>query len=309
MTSVAADEAIRSIASLDVVTDPAAMASRLGCAVFSADVVHVKHGRRALVRLVTDNGPLLAKVRVGHRASSAFKLMRRFRGAGFTESAGVAVAEPIAAFDDIETWVQREAPGRPGEAVVGVDPFGLARVAAEAALRIHRADIPARRSHGVADELAILDRRFTDLAERRADLARPLSEVLRRAEKIADTVLVDRPTCGVHRDFYPEQLLVAPTCVTVIDFDLYCRADPALDLGNFVGHLQEHAIRLGKPDSLAGATEEVISRYCEMAGEPHRAAIDAYAWLTLARHISLSQEIAGRSHTTDVLIARCLGLS
>src|SRR5437773_3836244 len=34
-----------------------------------------------------------------------------------------------------------------------------------------------------------------------------------------------------------------PIWVWLLDFDLYCQGDPALDIGNFVGHLTEQSLR------------------------------------------------------------------
>jgi hypothetical protein len=289
---------------LDVLTDVKAMSERLGVSVSSSEITRRKPGRRAMVRLVTSDGAMLAKHRVGHRPASAYKLMQRFRSAGF-DSGDVLVAEPIAVFDDLNTWVQREIAGPPGDAALATDPCGVARLAAAAADRIHRSDVPARRVHTVDDELAILHARFDRLIEHRRDLAGGLSAVLAAAQLSADSVR-NRPVAGAHRDYYHDQLIVTANGVAVIDFDLYCQADPALDLGNFVAHLHEHAVRVtDDSDAMASAMSAAIDHYCELAGESHRSAIAAWAHLSLARHISLSTEIPGRGHTTQTLIELC----
>ncbi len=292
---------------LAILVDRQEMSERLDVTVHSAQVARIKPGRRAVVRLETDDGAMLAKVRVGHRASSPFKLMQQFRAAGFDGRSRVMVAEPIASFDDIEAWVQREAPGQPGDVLVVVDPCRVARAAAEAAHRIHAAGVPTRRVHTVVDELAILATRFDALSTRRPELGASLAKVHRAVCRRAARDLRQRPTCGTHRDYYHDQILIAADRVTVIDFDLYCSADPALDIGNFIAHLHEHAVRvLGDPGSMATAMSTATNRYCDLAGESHREAIAAYAHLSLARHISLSQEVPGRAHTTDTLIELCL---
>jgi aminoglycoside phosphotransferase (APT) family kinase protein len=249
---------------------------------------------------------LLAKTRVGHRASSAFKLMERFRAAGFDDGSSVSVPEPVAVFEDLETWIQREVPGRPGEAVLAADPAGLARAAAEAAYRIHQVDVPAKRLHAVHDEITILRTRFDALATRRPDLASSVHRVLRIVERRADLTLRNRPATGVHRDYYHDQLVVDGCRTTVVDFDLYCSSDPALDIGNFVAHVQEFALRVkGDIGALQYAVDAAIDRYCDLAGAQHRASIDAWAHLSIARHIALSDEIPDRAHTTISLIELC----
>jgi hypothetical protein len=297
---------VAGIPSLAVLTDAEAMSGRLGMSVTSCEITHIKPGRRAIVRLVTSDGVFLAKTRVGHRASTAFRLMQQFRAAGFDDSSSVAVAEPVAVFDDLATWIQREVLGLSGEAALTADAGSVALAAADAAHRIHHAGVPAKRVHTVEHELAILRTRFETLANRRPDLAASLHRVLRIVERRAEPFLRNRPVTGVHRDYYHDQLIVAGGRTTVIDFDLYCTADPALDIGNFVAHLREYALRVtGNPDALTNAADATIDRYCALAGEHHRTAIDLWANLSLARHIALSDEIAGRGCTTASLIELC----
>jgi Ser/Thr protein kinase RdoA (MazF antagonist) len=42
----------------------------------------------------------------------------------------------------------------------------------------------------------------------------------------------------VHRDFYEKQILFTDNSTILIDFDTACLSDPAIDLGNFIAHLQ-----------------------------------------------------------------------
>jgi Phosphotransferase enzyme family len=282
------------------------MSARLGVAVTSCEITRLKPGRRAMVRLVTDNGVLLAKTRVGHRASSAFNLMTLFRAAGFDDASPVSVPEPVAVFEDLSTWIQREVPGRSGVAALVVDPGRLALAASDAAYRIHQADVPAKRVHTADDEKAILRTRFDALATRRPDLALSLHRILRIVERRVELSLRHRPVTGVHRDYYHDQLLVDGGHTTVVDFDLYCASDPALDIGNFVAHIQEHALRVnGDVNALRNEVDDAIDRYCDLAGAHHRAAIEAWAHLSIVRHIALSDEIADRAHTTISLIELC----
>ncbi|MDH3693547.1 MAG: phosphotransferase, partial [Gammaproteobacteria bacterium] len=42
----------------------------------------------------------------------------------------------------------------------------------------------------------------------------------------------------VHRDFYEKQILIDGDETILLDFDTLCMADPALDVGNFIAHLE-----------------------------------------------------------------------
>jgi len=109
---------------------------------------------------------------------------------------------------------------------------------------------------------------------------------------------------GIHRDFYSDQVLVRDETLYVIDFDLYCQGDPALDIGNFTGHLTELGLRqFGQRDALRDAETAIVERFLELAGEHHREAIAAYHLLTLARHIYLSTQFEERRPFTEPLLA------
>jgi hypothetical protein len=290
---------------LDLLIDRTFMSDRLGAAIATAHIVRRKGERRAIVRYETDNGPMLAKVRAGHRASSPYRLMQAFRTVGFEETSDVRVAEPVAAFDDLETWVQRVAPGQPGELAVAVDPIAVARAGADAAYRIHTAGVSTRRVHTIDDELRILCERFTQVRSQQPKLSGELDRVLDRGAAMAAS-LGARPSCAIHRDFYADQLLISSDHVTVIDFDLYCTGDPAVDIGNFIGHLSEQALRtMGDVHALDEARDACVDAFCSRAGDSHRPAIALYDVLTLARHVALSTTVSGRAHLTNDLLRHC----
>src|SRR5207245_1267913 len=74
----------------------------------------------------------------------------------------------------------------------------------------------------------------------------------------------------------------------LLDFDLYCEGDPALDIGNFLGHVTEQSLRtLGGAGALADQEHAIEERFVELSGVAP-AAVRAYATLTLVRHIYLS---------------------
>lgn len=92
----------------------------------------------------------------------------------------------------------------------------------------------------------------------------------------------------------------------LIDLDLYCDGDPALDMGNFVAHLSEQSLRtLGNPDGLLAQETAFIEACCRLNAAVSPAAIEAYKTLTLVRHIAISHRIASRQHLTASLMDWC----
>ena len=185
---------------LDEALDPPSMSQRFGCAVHHAQLVRHKPGKRALVRYDSDNGPLLGKLRAGHRATTPFKLLVHFHDAGFADPApdDITVPEPVIAIPDLGLWVQRVVPGLSGETAF-CDPAlpdrrrTLGERAAEAAFKIHRAGVPTRRDHGATDELHILESRLDRVASTHPEHAAALIPVLEGCRRlVGELTVLDR---------------------------------------------------------------------------------------------------------------------
>jgi aminoglycoside phosphotransferase (APT) family kinase protein len=139
----------------------------------------------------------------------------------------------------------------------------------------------------------------------RPDWAGRLAALMVACEKLGARVPLPKP-CGIHRDFYPAQVLVDGARLWLIDFDLYCLGDPGLDAGNFIGHITEQALReRGDGAALADVEQALEERFVELAGESVRASVRAYTILTLARHIFLSTRFADRRLLTSELLGLC----
>jgi len=276
-------------------------------------VVRYKPGRRCLVEYDIDvpdgdgweSVTLIGKVQRGRFGNSGYRLLDALWHVGFDALSedGISVPEPIATIRVFRMWLQRRVPGvASSELLADPGAEGLAERIAEAAHKLHRAGIPAERSHGIDDELRILERCLAEVARRSAVRAERTRQLMIACERLAACTPVFIPT-GVHRDFYADQVIVDDDRLTLVDFDLYCRGDPALDIGNFLGHLTEQGLREhGDPHALASVENALEERFVELSGEHVRRGVRAYAALTLARHVFLSTQLPDRSHLTDPLL-------
>ena len=292
-----------------------------GAAVRAIRAVRYKPGRRCLIEydvaqpscgLVT----LVGKARARGADHVTFDLLRELRRRGFDDDSAdrISVPEPIAVVPELGVTLQRKVEGVSAtEGLAGANGVALARRLAEAAHKLHVADVPARREHTVADELRILHERLDALAAQRPDLGNGrggrgghrLRRLLAACDQLAATIPAPQ-SCGIHRDFYPDQVLVAGERLYLLDFDLYSHGDPALDIGNCIGHITEQAVRTrGDPRALADREAALEDRFVALTGEQTRPAVRAYALLTLARHVSLSAQRVDRQSFTARLLELC----
>jgi len=284
-----------------------------GAAVRAIRAVRHKPGRRCLIEYdielpSSELVSLVAKARARGADQSTFDLLVELRRQGFDERSadGISVPEPIAVIPELGLWLQRKIAGVSAtQGLAGAHGVALAGRLAEAAHKLHRAAVPARREHTMADELRILHDCLHAVAAQRPDWAARLERLLAACARIAAATQLPEMR-GIHRDFYPDQVLVDGNRLYLLDFDLYSRGDPALDIGNCIGHITEQAVRTRRdPQVFADREAALENRFVELAGEQTRPAVRAYALLTLARHVHLSAQRVERQPFTERLLELC----
>lgn len=275
-----------------------------------------KPGRRALIEYQlsctgakgTEPLTLLGKMRAKGLDRKTPTTMEELRRAGFDADSvgGVSVPTVIGEVPELAMWLQEKVPGLPLTSwPIGSIGVPQARRVAEAACQLHRAGVKPMRSHTVDNELRILRERFDRLATEQPPLAPRLEHLLTACAELAEP-LRQRPRCGIHRDFYPAQMLADGDRLWLLDFDLYCEGDPALDFGNFIGHLTEQALREhGDAEAFAESEQAMEARFVELTDGGSRHALRAWQTLTLARHVSISTQFAERRPFTKALLRLC----
>jgi hypothetical protein len=263
-------------------------------------VLRHRPGRRCLIRygLEGDTPAVLGKLTCKgvHKRSLAVQT-RLFAG-------GFAVPEPLGPVPTLGLWLQREVEGRPLASMLG-DPAAERAVARSAELlaALHRQPADPARPWTIDDELAVLDERLAALGRVRPDLADRVDRLLAACHSAARRLPESRG-CGIHRDFYPEQVLVGDGQLHLVDLDLYSRGDSALDVGNFKAHLIEAAIReTGDPEGYARLVEAFERHYLAAVPATTPDAIAIFTFLSLARLVQISTLIADRRQATDAILA------
>lgn len=282
-------------------------------------VLRHKPGRRCLIEyellVEDDNGAVesltvLGKIRSKGLDLRSYQVQRALfeRGFGPDSRDGIQVPEPVGTIPAFQMWLQRKVDGQTASTVLdGPDGPALARRLSDAAQKVHAASVVTTRTHTIADELRILKDRLAQGSRAQPGLTRRIERVQQECERLA-AGLPEPSCCGIHRDYYADQVIVNGPNLYVVDFDLYCRGDPSLDIGNAIAHITEQSLRTtGDTEALADCERAIEERFVESFGETVRAAVRGYTILTLARHIALSMHLPGRCHTTRALLALCEG--
>lgn len=259
---------------------------------------------------------VLGKVRAKGADRKTDRLQRALWEHGFGDNSedGIGVPQPLGIVPDLKLTLQRAVPGETLEGyLTGPESLPLMRRVAEAAHKLHEVfrsanppeEAAPRRVHTLEDELSVLRAQLGRVAEKKPAWGGRLRRLLAACEGLAARLPVTPPT-GIHRDFYHDQLLWEPTTgrLYLLDLDLYCLGDPALDIGNFAAHLREWALRHGDASALDAQIAALTAHFCALSGTPP-AAIAGYHDLSLVRHIAISQRLVARRPFTEALLALC----
>lgn len=276
----------------------------------SIRVLRHRPGRRCLVEYCFSgaNGgiTLMGKLRARGLDRRTWNLNEALHGCSEDGGSGLQVPEPLGAIDSLHMWLQRRVDGEPGwQALTGTQGVSVARRIAAALAGLHRAGIPVDRVHGSYRELEILERNIALAAGRLPQWAPRLERVLAACRKLA-AGLPAGEIVGIHRDFYHDQVIVRDDAVCLLDLDLYCHGDAALDVGNFLAHVEEQCLReFGDTAALDDVCTAFAEHYRAARSRVRSDAIDIWRRLSLARHLGISQRIPARNRYTGQLLELC----
>lgn len=281
------------------------------------EVMRHKPGRRCVIgydlavrgaRDRVDHVELVGKVRARGADLTTHAVLRALWSGAFGAHMqdDIGVPEPVGVIEDLHMVVQRRVAGASLDALLdGQDGVRLANRVAQAMHKLHDALVPPDRVHTVEDEVRLLHERLAPVAHAHPAWNAAIVRVLAGCVRLSERVHAD-PICGIHRDLYPDQVLADGDRLHLLDLDLCCRGQAALDLGNFLAHMQEGSLRRhGNPDHLHDATEAIADRYLVLSNRTTRAAIDAWTVLSLVRHVAISRGFEERRPFTGALLDLC----
>ena len=206
--------------------------------------------RRLVVKLVDEQG---ARVLKGYRRSrfAAAETVHRWASLALAQGALAAAPSPRShAKECALEWPFLE--GQPldlhPEAADGFFRLGDGLASLQA-----KPTWPDAPRHEALHEIEVLDKLCASLE--RAGLALPPGWRSVRASLVPGPEHESVTLRACHRDLHDGQLMVVGGRLVLLDFDLACVADPALDPANLIAHL-----KLRELQGLAGATDASVDR-------------------------------------------------
>ena len=151
---------------------------------------------------------LLGKLRAKGLDRRTPRLHDTLRRAGLDGRNGVGVPPVFGSVTSFDMWLQGRVPGRSLAALLAPDApsHDLSRVGAALA-RLHATPVAPDRHWSMADEADVLDRALDRAAKARPEDSDTCKDIARTARQRLAALSPIRP-CGIHRDFYFDQVMV-----------------------------------------------------------------------------------------------------
>lgn len=230
-----------------------------------ATVLRYRPGRRCTLRVDawqrdTRTGALNRRMLFGklyhtlEKAEPAYREMQLLADSAPVRDGRVILARPAAFLTDLLLVLQEPVSGTPldlligrmeGAAIAG-DPRGWDGIvqAAPALAAIHTAGLVAGRERPIAAELKRFAKRATRIVEVDPELGGRVGQLTAALRANSEML----PAWGAelsltHGDCKPNQFLISPVGVAILDFDHCGMADPASDVGTFLATLRQLGIR------------------------------------------------------------------
>jgi hypothetical protein len=265
--------------------------------------------------------------RKGSKAQNAYEGMLTLWRSPLRDGSTVTIAEPIAYLPDLKTMLQTTIPGE--ISLEDLLKSVIDKPNAEGQEKLYRymrktaAGLAAFHQSGAAyGEHVELGQRFIEihkLAHRLAillpELEGAILPLLERLENLA-ALYPEEHTVPTHGTFNPEQVLIDGERIGFIDFDDYCMAEPALDVGLFRAAIKDtgmnapfsspapsQAERLARLASLDEIGDVFLSEYeTHAAISRHRVALwEAADYLRNCLHYWIKVKPAEPDHALLIL--------
>ena len=303
---------------IEAMLEPSSMQKRLSevldreLELLDLKLLRHKKGKRCLIQYdlkdkVGNKLSILAKARAKGLDQRSYITQKHLGQQGFeaTSPDNISVPEVLGTLPEFHVFLQEKVPGENlGALLAKPDSQEYMTKVAAALAKLHSSAVETGRSHTLDDELEILEDRLEKASELLPAYKTRIGNVMLGCEVLANRLSV-LPPHTLHRDFYQDQILISDKRLYLLDFDLMALGNPALDVGNFLAHLTEYAIRLGNSERFAVHEGQFETSYRAKSSLDLKESIQAFKTLSLARHIFISTQFSERQAFTTTILELC----
>ena len=172
-----------------------------------------------------------------NRGAAVHAAMKALWANGWNDPSDTRVPRPLLWCTDSNSLWMEDVKATPLAELPAQRHQDAVRNAGRTLARLHRTRIDVSNRYTVDDETALLERWIQLINEVFPGRAKHLTAIMSQLRSALGRCLPSS-TALVHRDFYDKQILVGQDSTTLIDFDTLSLGDAALDIGNFLAHLQ-----------------------------------------------------------------------
>ncbi len=320
VSSVAVDDRSEEVAEwFAEAMEPAAVVKRLrwlrngDARLHSIELKRVKPNRRCLIRYEVGphdhHGParqLLGKIRKKGLDLVTAEVHHRLYERLKKSPGPLAVAEPAGVITDWQMSLQWCLDGQNAEELLV--PDNTTRVAGKIGLalaQLHTLNMPVPRRHTNADELKILENGLERVMASTPVYATRIRHLQDACHALINELKAPEVT-GIHRDFYPAQVICHGEQVGFVDLDLFAVGDPAIDVGNFLAHLKEAALRrFQSAQALQHHETLFLESYLQANPRVTLQAVQVHTLVSFTRQISICQRMPDRRPYLAAIISHC----
>ena len=230
-------------------------------------VVRHRPGRRATLRYQLRVGAgrgraevLYGKLFASDRGPTVHATLGALNRATGRDSTAPRLPQAVGYVEELGLVLYHGVTGRPILSELLVGRTTLAERVAGALHALHATQVVLPKRHGLDSELGILRERVERLARTDPELADPSAGILARLSSAAAATRTWRWR-PVHRDFYPEQVLVDGGRIVFLDLDDAAMSEPAVDVANFVAHLSLMRLTDDAADALVAIADAFVATY------------------------------------------------
>jgi thiamine kinase-like enzyme len=235
----------------------------------AVEVVKYRPELDATLRYVAAGETLAyGKVSSAKRAARSFSALKAVHKLQQREPAFVQVPKPLAFVPEGDLMLQGTVPGEAIDSDRSAPRFAeVADVAARTLAAIHGSDISLGHTHTLEHDIRHLRGMLPEFAVAAPELYLSLRKLLGHVEDRAAAV-EPGPYVPSHGDFKYNQFLWDGERFYLIDFEAFCQAEAAYDVGYFCGYLPSSSLTSWEEaDSAENLRHRFLAAYVEAAGD------------------------------------------